>query len=1010
MIAFTIVLILSAVFFTLKYVYTYWDRHGLPNLKPEIPYGNIRSLAEKKDSLNVAINNLYERSSERLIGVYLFFRPAILIRDAHLAKRIMVNDFQHFQDRGVYCNEHGDPMSANLFALPGQRWKNLRSKLTPTFTSGQLRNMLPTFLNEGHKLQQYLEEPAREQKIVDMRDITSRYVLDVIASVFFGLETNCLHNPCDPFRTALLDLNNPSSFLNNFRAIGVFLCPALLKYTGLSSLSPPMKKFTSDVVFSHLHHRESNQISRKDFLQMLIELRRNRSESNRVLFSDDQCAANVFLFYSAGADTSTGTISFTLHELTHNADAMMKLQQEIDDMMERHNGQINYDNIKEMKYLDQCVKETLRKYPALAILNRECTIDYRVPDSDVVIRKGTQIIIPLLGYSMDEKYFPDPNLYSPERFDDATKNYDQDAYHPFGSGPRNCIGLRQGILVTKIALILMLSKFNFYSTIPSKITFENVSITLAPKGGLPMRIEKRTNKSYCIDLAHAYKCYSVMIIYTLGLVALLLFIGLRYIYTYWDRHGLPNLKPEIPYGNLRSLAKKKDSLNVAINNLYERSSERLIGVYLFFRPAILIRDAHLAKRIMVNDFQHFHDRGIYCNEHGDPMSANLFALPGQRWKNLRSKLTPTFTSVQLRNMLPTFLNEGHKLQQYLEEPAREQKIVDMRDITSRYVLDVIASVFFGLETNCLHNLSDPFRIALVKLNNPNSFLNNIRAAGVFLCPALLKYTGLSSLSPHMKKFTTDVVSTNLKQRENEQLSRKDFIQMLIELRRDTNDTSEEFLTDAQCAANVFLFYTAGSDTSTSAISYTLHELTHNADAMMKLQQEIDDMMERHNGQINYDNIKEMKYLDQCVKETLRKYPALAILNRECTIDYRVPDSDVVIRKGTQIIIPLLGYGMDEKYFPDPSLYSPERFDDATKNYDQDAYHPFGSGPRNCIGLRQGILVTKIALVLMLSKFNFYSTIPSKITFEPVTVTLAPNGGLPMRIAKRMNTKTSMVKI
>uniref|UniRef100_A0A182QPV1 Cytochrome P450 n=1 Tax=Anopheles farauti TaxID=69004 RepID=A0A182QPV1_9DIPT len=491
MILYTFGLLAALVFLGLKYVYSYWDRHGIPNLKPEIPYGNLKTLAQKKESFNVVVNKLYEGSSDRLVGVYLFFRPAILIRDAHLAKRIMVNDFQSFQDRGVYCNEHSDPMSANLFALSGQRWKNLRSKLTPTFTSGQLRNMLPTFLEQGTKLQAHLERPATEGKTVDMRDVTSRYVLDVVASVFFGFEANCLQNPGDAFRTALLDVNNTESIVSNIRTTGVFLCPALLKYTGISSLPTSVEKFTTEVISSHLHQRETQQIARKDFIQMLTDLRRKAGGNVQDSLTDAQCSANVFLFYSAGADTSTGAISFTLHELTHKPEAMAKLQREVDDMLERSGGEITYDNIKEMKYLDLCVKETLRLYPALAVLNRVCSSDYRVPDSDVVIRKGTQVLIPLLGISMDEKYFPQADTYWPERFDESTPNYDPDAYYPFGAGPRNCIGLRQGILLSKIALVMMLSRFNFTATIPRKLSFEPVTVTLAPKGGLPMRIERR---------------------------------------------------------------------------------------------------------------------------------------------------------------------------------------------------------------------------------------------------------------------------------------------------------------------------------------------------------------------------------------------------------------------------------------------------------------------------------------------------------------------------------------
>ncbi|ETN65258.1 cytochrome P450 [Anopheles darlingi] len=654
--------------------------------------------------------------------------------------------------------------------------------------------------------------------------------------------------------------------------------------------------------------------------------------------------------------------------------------------MERHGGKITYENIQELKYLDLCVKETLRKYPGLPILTRECTQDYRIPESDVVVRRGTQVLIPLLTISMDEKYFPDPEQYSPERFDEETRNYDPDAYYPFGAGPRNCIGIRQGILQTKIGLIIMLSRFNFYATIPAKIKFEGSQYS-APS----------SSSEQAADCGVKVK----MFVYTLALVALVIFLGLKYIYSYWDRHGVSNIKPNIPYGNLKTVAERKESFGIAINNLYQRSTERLVGVYLFFRPSLIIRDPYLAKRIMVADFQHFHDRGVYCNEHRDPFSANLFALPGQRWKNLRAKLTPTFTSGQLRNMMPTFMAVGQKLQAEVERLVEEPAVHNVRALMSRFVIDVIASVFFGFESNCIQDPRDPFFVTLTDLVRAVSFINNVRSAGVFVCPALLKLTRLSSLPPEVIKFVKEIITYQIEHRERNDVARKDFLQLLIDLRREAGENKEEKLSIEQCAANVFLFYVAGAETSTATASFTLHELTHNPDVMVKVRQEIDEMLERNGGKITYENIKELKYLDLCVKETLRKYPGLPILNRECTQDYRVPESDMIIRKGTQVIIPLLAISMDEKYFPDPEQYSPERFDEETRNYDPDAYYPFGAGPRNCIGLRQGVLVAKIGLILMLSKFNFEATLPRKIVFEAATVPLAPHGGLPMRISRRV---------
>lgn len=68
----------------------------------------------------------------------------------------------------------------------------------------------------------------------------------------------------------------------------------------------------------------------------------------------------------------------------------------------------------------------------------------------------------------------------------------------------------------------------------------------------------------------------------------------------------------------------------------------------------------------------------------------------------------------------------------------------------------------------------------------------------------------------------------------------------------------------------------------------------------------------------------------------------------------MPDTDLTIPKGTPIIISLLGIGRDAHNFPEPERYNPDRFDDENKQYREDAFMPFGEGPRMCIGTTRWI--------------------------------------------------------
>lgn len=155
--------------------------------------------------------------------------------------------------------------------------------------------------------------------------------------------------------------------------------------------------------------------------------------------SEEMIAAQLFLFYIAGFETSASTTAFTLYELAQYPKLLQKAQDDVKNALDIH-GKLSYDALKDMKFLDLCIMETTRKYPGLPILNRECTQDYIIPETNLLIKRGTPIIISLFGMHRDAEYFPNPMLYDPERFLEENSNYSSTAYMPFGEGPRHCIG------------------------------------------------------------------------------------------------------------------------------------------------------------------------------------------------------------------------------------------------------------------------------------------------------------------------------------------------------------------------------------------------------------------------------------------------------------------------------------------------------------------------------------------------------------------------------------------
>jgi cytochrome P450 family 6 len=178
---------------------------------------------------------------------------------------------------------------------------------------------------------------------------------------------------------------------------------------------------------------------------------------------ETQMHFSAFVFFIAAFESTSSTMALCLYELSKNEKLQRKVQMEIDKVLEaRGNSEFDFEMLSELKFLENCIDETLRKYPPAPFLIRECGKEYRVPGSEFVIEKGTPMIISTFGIQRDPEFFPDPQIFDPDRFSDENiHKIQQFSYLPFGAGPRVCIGQRFGKLTTRLGLFLLLQRFNF---------------------------------------------------------------------------------------------------------------------------------------------------------------------------------------------------------------------------------------------------------------------------------------------------------------------------------------------------------------------------------------------------------------------------------------------------------------------------------------------------------------------------------------------------------------------
>lgn len=137
-------------------------------------------------------------------------------------------------------------------------------------------------------------------------------------------------------------------------------------------------------------------------------------------------------------------------------------------------------------------------------------------------------------------------------------------------------------------------------------------------------------------------------------------------------------------------------------------------------------------------------------------------------------------------------------------------------------------------------------------------------------------------------------------------------------------------------------------------------------------------------------------------ETLRKYPPIPTLLRLCTKDYPVPNTNVTIAKGTSVMVPVYGIMRDPNIYANPDVYDPDRFSpDEVQKRDSLSFLSFGDGPRSCIGLRFGLMQSKVGLATILKTFEISpcSKSVNPIVLNPETVVLNPEGGVWFNVKK-----------
>ncbi|QRG68483.1 cytochrome P450 [Brevibacillus choshinensis] len=238
-------------------------------------------------------------------------------------------------------------------------------------------------------------------------------------------------------------------------------------------------------IYSLIEERRSSGETGADLLGMLLAA---RDEDDGQGMTDEQVRDEVMTIFVAGHETTANTMSWIFYLLATHPEVEKKLHDELATVL---GGKLpTVEDLPQLTYTSLIVQETLRLYPAAWTINREVVEEVEIGGR--MYQPGETLMMSQYVMHRDERFYENPNEFIPERFaGDLLKQIPAYAYFPFGGGPRVCIGNNFALMEAALLLATIAQRYRMRLAQANQVVEPEPLVTLRPKNGLPMRLEKR---------------------------------------------------------------------------------------------------------------------------------------------------------------------------------------------------------------------------------------------------------------------------------------------------------------------------------------------------------------------------------------------------------------------------------------------------------------------------------------------------------------------------------------
>ncbi len=409
---------------------------------------------------------------------------------------------------------------------------------------------------------------------------------------------------------------------------------------------------------------------------------------------------------------------------------------------------------------------------------------------------------------------------------------------------------------------------------------------------------------------------------------------------------------------------------------YGLVSQARLGMF----QTMLVYDPELIEEVLVKRASLFHKDAL-THDLEEMLGRGLLTNEGEDWRRQRKLAAPALT----RRQISTYADWMVELTNAEVDRWQDGEEVELHHRMMELTLRIVVKTLFNLDIEeridaIGHAVDEAMEVFHKYTHTPWRFV-----------PRAIP-TPLSRKFDRSIEFLDEVVYDLIAKRRASNEEGDDLLYRFLI----ANDEDGNGMTDKQLRDEVLTMFLAGHETTALAVTYAWYLLTKNPWAMQRLHEEVDEVL--GDRPATADDVREMPYLNQVIKETMRMYSPAWLIGREALEDlelgpYRVP-------KGTQVLFPQVVMHYEEQYFPKPHEFRPERWHDGfEKSLPRFAYFPFGGGPRVCIGNHFANMEAALMIATMAQRFGMENRMAGPLKTAPA-ITLRPSVPVNVRMVRR----------